>query len=488
MVKKSSKASHLELRYQTYYAVLYVPKDVRHIIGKGKFFKSTQTSNLKIAQQRAIALVLGWQAEIDNARYQADDPFIASALGLREELRTNQHRHLVKDVLDEEVSRYRREHGELAADTFKDIATSKQQPLSAFTSGWKNHQVERGLRQKTIDQMFGDIEILVSWFPTATGLTPDRVEDWIKKISAKGNLSASTSSRILGSCRNFFVYLKSIGVVAKTTVDPFITPNEFKISNKPNSKAVNKSVPWIPFKPSEVSSLYRLALADHQQLADLIMVGAYSGARIEEICSLKCTDIDLHANSFTITDAKTHAGKRVVPLHPKIKERVKTMMAESADGFLFSRLTLNKYGDRSNAIGKRFGRLKKKHGFSNSYVFHSIRKTFTTMLEENGILENLAADIVGHEKPNLTYGLYSGGASLAKKRTAIRKISYDFDVKVQTDQKPAPAKRRQSATKQAPAKKSPAKKSVVKPTPAKKAPATKSAAKKATSKPTPESL
>ena len=29
-----------------------------------------------------------------------------------------------------------------------------------------------------------------------------------------------------------------------------------------------------------------------------------------------------------------------------------------------------------------------------------------------GISENLAADIVGHEKPRITYGLYSGGSSL----------------------------------------------------------------------------
>ena len=29
-----------------------------------------------------------------------------------------------------------------------------------------------------------------------------------------------------------------------------------------------------------------------------------------------------------------------------------------------------------------------------------------------GISENLLADIVGHDKPRITYGLYSGGSSL----------------------------------------------------------------------------
>lgn len=47
-----------------------------------------------------------------------------------------------------------------------------------------------------------------------------------------------------------------------------------------------------------------------------------------------------------------------------------------------------------------------------------------TLLEDAGVSENLAADIVGHEKPRITYGLYSGGASLATKAAALAKVSY----------------------------------------------------------------
>jgi hypothetical protein len=35
-----------------------------------------------------------------------------------------------------------------------------------------------------------------------------------------------------------------------------------------------------------------------------------------------------------------------------------------------------------------------------------------------------AADIIGHEKTTMTYGLYSGGATLEVKREAIEKIVY----------------------------------------------------------------
>jgi hypothetical protein len=44
-----------------------------------------------------------------------------------------------------------------------------------------------------------------------------------------------------------------------------------------------------------------------------------------------------------------------------------------------------------------------------------------------GVPENIAADIVGHKKQTMTYGVYSGGASLAVMREALEWVSYDFN-------------------------------------------------------------
>jgi integrase len=94
------------------------------------------------------------------------------------------------------------------------------------------------------------------------------------------------------------------------------------------------------------------------------------------------------------------------------------------DGYVLSGLTENKYQDRSNAVGKRFGRLKTRLGFGGSHVFHSIRKTVTTQLDAAGIPEAVSARIVGHDIPTLTYGVYSGGAPFEVKRDAIMVLSY----------------------------------------------------------------
>ena len=57
-------------------------------------------------------------------------------------------------------------------------------------------------------------------------------------------------------------------------------------------------------------------------------------------------------------------------------------------------------------------------------MFHSIRKTFSTLLDQAGVQESIAADIVGHEKETMTYGLYSGGSSMAQMIEAIERVNY----------------------------------------------------------------
>ena len=431
MVKKSSNPSHLIKRYNTYFAVLYVPKDIQYAIGKAKFSKSTGTDNKKLAETIAQVYVMGWKAEIESVRSKSDDPLIQSAKDIQKLLKSSPT-HLVQDAIDEEVARLNQAKQPIHAEVFERISKGENKYLKDVAKDWKLNEKKRGLKEKTIDQMVSDVELITNQFPTAHLINAESVDLWIKHIAKKGELSASAVTRIIGSGKNFFKYLQFIKEVTKKEPNPFVIPDEYKISNKPNSKSANKTQSWLPFSSQEIVDLYQIALGENKMLADLILIGMHTGARIEEICSLLCKDINLEEESITIADGKTDAGNRVIPIHPYIKDLIKALIESSTDDYLLSKLTKNKYGDRSNAIGKRFGRLKTKQNFSSRYVFHSIRKTFTTILENAGIGENLAADIVGHEKPRITFGLYSGGASLEVMKEAIKKVSYDFGIKTKT--------------------------------------------------------
>ena len=79
----------------------------------------------------------------------------------------------------------------------------------------------------------------------------------------------------------------------------------------------------------------------------------------------------------------------------------------------------------ARAVGKRSGRLKSpvlQDRDSRPKCFHLIGKFAVTTLEQAGISRGVAADLVGHEKPNITYNVYSNGSSLAKLGQAVRAV------------------------------------------------------------------
>ena len=65
---------------------------------------------------------------------------------------------------------------------------------------------------------------------------------------------------------------------------------------------------------------------------DLIKIGIYTGASIEEIYSEKVADIP--EQNFTIKDSKTPSGNRQVPIHDQLRGFIKEVKNSSQGGFL----------------------------------------------------------------------------------------------------------------------------------------------------------
>jgi hypothetical protein len=229
MAKQTASPSHLVKRYNTYFAVLYVPQDVQYVLGKAKFSKSTQTDNLKLAKKIAEIYVMGWKAEIESARTKSDEPLIQSAKELRQLLKSSP-KHLVKEIIEEERQKLHDPKKVVHLEVFSEITSGKQYLVDVI-KGWEKHEQKRGLATKSIDQMRSDLELITKQFPVAKLLTIESIELWIKHIARKGKLTASSVTRIIGSGRNFFKYLQSIKEVSKIEINPFIVPDEFRISN-----------------------------------------------------------------------------------------------------------------------------------------------------------------------------------------------------------------------------------------------------------------
>jgi integrase len=241
----------------------------------------------------------------------------------------------------------------------------------------------------------------------------DQVAGWL----LRQNVSLSTMKKKITALRG----LLGVAGAPKYLLDGVISESKIPKSQR-KTKLIDKRK---HFEDAELRKILAAVDEKDYMLTDLIKLGMYTGCRIEELCSLrleKVTDTVLQ-----IRDAKTDSGDRDVPIHQELRQLVSRLVDDSADGYLLSGLTFNKYGGRSNAIGKRFGRLKTKLGFDGRLVFHSLRKSFITKLERAGVAPASIARVVGHEigsQYSLALSVYSAGLSEEQLSSIVNKVSY----------------------------------------------------------------
>ena len=412
-----------EKRANLWYAVLTIPQDVRHIIGKLRFVQSTQTASKAEAALRVAVLVARWKAEIAKARGTLPSLKATFWDNLRQD-----HAKARADgdadaqfavealIWDDLADPKRKTHGRTVEESSAlwHHVTGLTTPLGPLVTAWKG---SLRLAQKTIDQRHRDVVKMADHFVTLEALEPQKVKAWTDKLIAEGT-TATTLARMGEGCRSLWRYLQESGTVPMVAPDPFI--GSFRLAGK---TAVRNTVDRVAFKPAELARVYEAAQAGGDaSLADLIALGAHTGMRIEEACALTLETSD--DGIFIVADAKTTAGIRQVPVHPALAQLVGRLRDGSADGFLIPSTAAGKYGVRSDPLSKRFGRLKAALGFGPGHVFHSIRKTVATQLEQAGVKESIAADILGHEKKTMSYGLYSDGSSTEQKAEALAKVTY----------------------------------------------------------------
>ncbi|MCY1222765.1 Phage integrase family protein [compost metagenome] len=186
--------------------------------------------------------------------------------------------------------------------------------------------------------------------------------------------------------------------------------------------------PRLPFDATEIAHIFEKSLeAKDTLLASTIAIAAYTGMRAEEIAQIRKADIQEPEKSKYIINVrdvgtKTKAGIRAVPVHDDLYPLIKFLVKDSKSEYLLDYQTLSRIDKRSVLLVTRFSKLKRNLNYGKEKTFHSLRHSLATQLERAEIAENIAADILGHKKTTMSYGLYSGGTSIAARLEAISKI------------------------------------------------------------------
>jgi integrase len=284
--------------------------------------------------------------------------------------------------------------------------TAKATPFLAHIEQWKAETEVTGkpLAQAIMAvRKFGDLI-----HEPVENMSRKHVQQFIAKLR-EAKRSHGTIRNYLSGIRGYWEWMTAHEIVSGD--NPFAGHKQRRVK-KPDRTA---------FTVADVLRLMDESVSD-VWLWRLIDIARYSGARRESICGLAVKDIVTvdGIECFHFFD-KTDAGDRLVPISSRIKPLIAELVENAENGYLFHGMKANKYGNRSDAVGKRFSALKTRLGFGAELTFHSIRHTVAHLFQDAKIEEFIASDVLGHEKPTLTYGLYGGISEVKVKQEAIEK-------------------------------------------------------------------
>jgi len=134
-----------------------------------------------------------------------------------------------------------------------------------------------------------------------------------------------------------------------------------------------------------------LASKTYQTMRMRILLALGTGLRRGDIESLRVSDIDFENSYVTTRSKKTRKsmGSRPVPVMAELKKYVSGLDAEQEKIF---NVRFSQY---------RWEKIRQKVGLAD-FKFHDLRKTFGTILAQNGVSTAVTQKLLEHSSPDLT--------------------------------------------------------------------------------------
>ena len=231
---------------------------------------------------------------------------------------------------------------------------------------------------------------------------------------------------------NYLSGLSAIWRHAEFTLEePLPAGNPFK-GHSLNPKATVKS--YEQFNRPDVEAIFAATATEQGIFYLLPRLGFYTGARLEELCSLKTTDIIQQQGVWCLSvregKGKNSNATRDVPLHPTVKplvmEQLKSAKATGSE-YLFPEAgaTIRADGKKGPKFSQWFSRLTGKtiSKQGRKIGFHSFRTTAITIMLSAGFQEQLVVWVTGHERGLTTASkVYHRGPDFKSRLEAVEAI------------------------------------------------------------------
>jgi integrase len=423
-------SSHLKLRGSTYYAQKRVPDDVRQAVGAQMLEKSLRTGDKAKANRAKLAVLAEWQEWFDSIRRGGDAAVRTPAElqqyanKLREEVASGRLRHvdaeetisgivdnMAERATDEDAAGIRRARQALRGQLGPTLADESE----AFLT-----ERARDLRKQTIDDLRRHIGAFRKWAGDSFEVAAvDRkmAGRYVSEVIQRRDVSPSTRIKEVSALRTLFGHLMLRGLVEANPWDRMTASVK---QSKRGKQAARR-----PWTEAELLTLVN-GLDQSHPVWPLSVIALYSGARLNEVCSLTGTDYDASAGVVSVREGKSAAAVRSIPVHPVIVPLVAALARKAGSGPLLGKLS---HGGSDNKpghhISKRFGRDRKALKLDDPRIpFHALRKTFVSAALNAGSALSVVKTLVGHEQgEDVTLASYTDFA-LSTLRNAVDGVTF----------------------------------------------------------------
>jgi len=158
-----------------------------------------------------------------------------------------------------------------------------------------------------------------------------------------------------------------------------------------------------PFNDTEIATLWDNA---HDECVQIILMMIYSGVRISELLNLKKCNVHLKERYFDITDSKTEAGVRSVPIAAKILPFFESWIGRSHGSEYVLSLPDGRHFTYHHFFNSCWKPLLDKLGLD--HLPHDTRYTTVSLLAKANVNQTIIKKIVGHSRAqSLTERVYT---------------------------------------------------------------------------------
>lgn len=448
---------YLEWHGQQWRVQVKVPERARPILGRSRLVRPLHTDSLAVANRLKHRVIAELQEEIARALIEARrrdkhdaDQLTEEAFAWRADLASDSERPdelnedgvplggVVWSLLADRAEEIEKTEGPERSSYFYKVAQGIETPILAFVDAWLAERADMKPRQ-SIDYRRA-VRKFTGWL--AEVKLPGSVEAVNRKIAGRYVSEAMVAKSVPWKTANKDISALSVywkWLIKKGHTEANVWAGQSLPKIKPKGEDQNSKR---PFTDDEVLTL--LQGITNGLVLDAVTVAALSGMRTEEIARMKIGDCA--GGMFRVTDAKTQAGIRKVPIHPDLRQLVTRRTKRKApDAYLFHELTDPPPGsamERGQGITKRFVVIRRQLGVDERLPgrrqsridFHSFRRWFIRKAIDalhrgaKGYDQWTIADVVGHDREateaglGMTMGRYPGAAPETAKRACVAAV------------------------------------------------------------------